>query len=82
MTYLLAKYTLLFLLATILGFVLGYWWSRRRMVDVTESYEDFRLATEQAAQANWKRLWQKLDALPADFEPVDRRLESMAARID
>lgn len=82
MTYLLAKFTLLFLLAAILGFFLGHWWSRRRMVDVTESYEYLRRATERTDQANWSRLWHRLDSLPADFAPVERRLDSLAGKID
>ena len=52
------------------------------MVDVTESYEELRLATEQAEQANWKRLWQKLDVMPTHFAPVQQRLDSLAAKIE
>lgn len=79
MIYLLAKYTLLFLLATVLGFVLGYWWSRRNIVDVSESYEDLRKATERTDTANWDRLWNRLDALPA---PKETDLSSVFERLD
>lgn len=79
MTYLLAKFTLLFLLAAVLGFLLGYWWSRRRMVDVTESYEDLRKATERNDESQWQRLWSRLDALP---EPRDPDLSPVVAGLD
>lgn len=85
MIYLLAKYTLLFLLATVLGFVLGYWWSRRKIVDVTESYEDLRKATERTDNENWERLWSRLDALPApketDLNPVFEHLDGVRSAI-
>lgn len=79
MIYLLAKYTLLFLLASVLGFVLGHWWSRRKFVDVSESYEDLRKATERTDAANWERLWNRLDALP---EPKETDLSSVFERLD
>ena len=53
MTYLLAKYTLLFLLAAALGFVLGYWFSRRNFEDVSESFEDLRKANQRSDDENW-----------------------------
>ena len=85
MIYLLAKYTLLFLLATILGFVLGYWWSRRNFVDVSESYEDLRKATEKTDAANWERLWGRLDALPepkeTDLAPVFASLDTVSSAV-
>jgi len=85
MIYLLAKYTLLFLLATILGFVLGYWWSRRNFVDVSESYEDLRRATEKTDAANWERLWGRLDALPepkeTDLAPVFASLDTVSSAV-
>ncbi len=79
MVYLLAKFTFLFLLASILGFVLGYWWSRRSFVDVSESYEDLRQATQHADAANWERLWSRLDALP---EPKETDLSAVIERLD
>ena len=42
MSYLIAKYFILFLLTAIVSFILGHWWARRRMIDVTESYRDIR----------------------------------------
>ena len=85
MIYLLAKYTLLFVLATVLGFVLGYWWSRRKMVDVSESYEDLRKAAERTDAANWERLWNRIDALPApeetDLSKVFERLDGVRTAI-
>ena len=85
MIYLLAKFTLLFLLATILGFVLGYWWSRRNFVDVSESYEDLRKATEKTDATNWERLWGRLDALPepreTDLAPVFASLDTVSSAV-
>lgn len=85
MIYLLAKYTLLFLLATVLGFVLGYWWSRRNIVDVTEAYEDLRKATERTDAENWKQLWNRLNAIPepekTDLSPVLERIDDMRGAI-
>lgn len=85
MIYLLAKYTLLFLLTAALGFVLGYWWSRRNFVDVSESYEDLRKATDRSDATNWNRLWRRLDAVPeakeADFSPVYERLDGVASAV-
>lgn len=85
MIYLLAKYTLLFVLATVLGFVLGHWWSRRNIVDVSESYEDLRKATERTDAANWERLWNRLDALPApretDLSTVFERLDGVRSAV-
>lgn len=79
MIYLLAKYTFLFLVASALSFVLGYWWSRRNLVDVSESYEDLRKATEQTDAANWDLLWNRLDTLP---EPKETDLSSVFKRLD
>jgi predicted flap endonuclease-1-like 5' DNA nuclease len=85
MTYLLAKYTLLFLMASALGFVLGYWWLRRSFVDVSESYEDLRKATEQTDAANWDRLWNRLDALTVrtetDLSSVFERLDTVRGAV-
>jgi predicted flap endonuclease-1-like 5' DNA nuclease len=71
----------LFLLASALGFILGHWWSRRNFVDVSESYEDLRKATEQTDAANWEQLWKRLDSLPepkeTDLSPVFERLDGV-----
>lgn len=79
MIYLLAKYTLLYLLASALGFLLGYWWSRRNFVDISESYADLRKAAERDDSEQWNRLWDRLDALP---EPKDTDLSGLFERID
>ena len=68
MTYVLAKYTVLFLLTALLGFALGYWFSRRKFVDVTESYEDLRTANSRSDASHWNTLWGRLDSLPAPKE--------------
>lgn len=85
MTYLLAKYTLLFLAASIISFILGYWWSRRKFVDVSDSFE----AITQASSTNsssWERLWQRLDAIgtpeSTDLSGVYGRLDGMTSSID
>lgn len=78
MIYLLAKYTLLFLVATILGFALGYWWSRRRIIDVSDSYATLMDAN---ANSDWSRLWNRLDAIPTsnepDFSDVNARIDKL-----
>ncbi|MCP5090654.1 MAG: hypothetical protein GY949_07010 [Gammaproteobacteria bacterium] len=79
MIYLLAKYTLLFLLAAVLGFMLGYWFSRRNMEDVSESFEDLRRANSRSDDANWDRLWSQLKAIP---EPKETDLSDLYARLD
>lgn len=86
MIYLLAKYALLFLLATALGFMLGYWWSRRNFVDVTESFEDLRKHADRDDSANWEKLWARIDALPqpqeTDLSPVYQRLDGVSTLIE
>ncbi|MDH3577629.1 MAG: hypothetical protein OEO71_07380 [Gammaproteobacteria bacterium] len=79
MTYLLAKYTLLFLLAAALGFVLGWWLSRRNIEDVTESFEDMRKANARSDEQNWQRLWGQLRAIP---ESKETDLTAVYARLD
>jgi predicted flap endonuclease-1-like 5' DNA nuclease len=85
MTYLLAKYTVLFLLTALLGFVLGYWFSRRKFVDVSESYEDLRAASTRSDAMHWDRLWQHLDSIPmpkeTDLTKVNDQLSGVAAAI-
>lgn len=79
MIYLLAKYALLFLLTSALGFILGHWWSRRNFVDVSESYEDLRKASQRNDAENWESLWLRLKALP---EPKETDLSSLQQRLD
>lgn len=79
MIYLLAKYTLLFLLTALLGFVLGYWFSRRNIVDVSESFEDLRKANDRSDTKDWDRLWARLEAVP---EPKDPDFSGVYGRLD
>jgi len=79
MIYLLAKYTLLFVLAALLGFVLGYWFARRNFEDVSESFEDLRKANARSDAAQWDRLFSFLNAMP---EPKETNLSSVYERID
>ena len=85
MTYLLAKYTLLFLAASLFGCVLGYWWSRRSMVDVTDSYSSLRKASERSDSAEWKRLWSRMDEIPEavtpGFKTVNSRIDQLAETV-
>ena len=85
MTYLLAKYTLLFLLAAALGFVLGWWLSRRNIEDVTESFEDMRKSNARSDDQNWERLWGHLRAIPepkeTDLTGVYERLEGVVTSV-
>ena len=78
MIYLLAKYALLFLLTTILGFVLGYWYSRRNFEDVSQSYEDLRKASTRSDTDQWSRLWLELDKMP---KPKDTDLSGVLQSI-
>ena len=79
MTYLLAKFALLFLLASLSGFVLGRWITRRRFVDVSESYEGLREAAGRSDEAQWNRLWSRLDAIP---DPKEINLSGISERLD
>ena len=60
MSYLLAKYTLIFLLTALFSFLLGWWWSRRHFVDVSESYEKM-MRSQQENDGMWLRLWDRFD---------------------
>ncbi len=71
MTYLLAKYTLLFLLTALLSFILGYWWSRRNFVDVSESFEELRRA-KSPDEGLWQTLWDRLDVVKGSIAPTVR----------
>ncbi len=73
MAYLLAKFTLIFLLASVLGMVFGYWWCRRRFVDVTTSHRSL-LAMHEEQQTLWGQLWTRLDASDASLVPKVREV--------
>jgi len=79
MIYLLAKYTLLFILTALLGFVIGYWFSRRNIEDVTESFEDLRQANSRSDAVHWDRLFRHLETMP---EPKETNLSGVYERID
>ncbi len=79
MIYLLAKYSLLFLFAAALGFVLGWWLSRRNIEDVTESFEDMRKSNARSDDQNWERLWGHLKAIP---EPKETDLSGVYERLE
>lgn len=85
MTYLLAKYTLLFLVASLFGYILGFWWSRRGMVDVTENYQSLRKASARSHDAEWTQLWSRMDKLPETIKPpffeINSRLDSIDVEI-
>lgn len=59
MFYLILKYTALFALAALLGFLFGRWWARRSFIDVTHDYA----AMSRAAAAPWEKVWRRLDAV-------------------
>lgn len=84
MAYLLAKFSVLFLLTALLGIFLGYWWSRRSFVDVTESFEALA-RSNRPDTSSWDRLWQRLDALAKPRDPdlsgVYERLEGVSGAI-
>lgn len=85
MTYLLAKYALVFLLSLISGIFFGRWITRRRFVDVSESYDDLRDAATRSDAGQWNKLWGRLDALPApketDYSLLTDRLDGLAYAI-
>ncbi len=58
--------------------------TRRKYVDVSESYAELRAAGHSDA-ASWERLWSRLDSLPlpkeVDFSHVTKRLDSLANAI-
>ncbi|MGI9205965.1 MAG: hypothetical protein ACR2Q3_18255 [Woeseiaceae bacterium] len=78
MIYLLAKYALLFLLVAMSSYLFGSWMTRRKFIDVSDSYEDLRSAGNADAES-WERLWSRLDSLPqpevVDLSIVSKRLE-------
>jgi len=83
--YLLAKYALLFLLVAMSSYMFGSWMTRRKFVDVSESYEAMRSAGSEDAES-WERLWSRLDSLPkpanVDFSGVTKRLDILEAAIN
>ncbi|MEO1034351.1 MAG: hypothetical protein AAFX44_02210 [Pseudomonadota bacterium] len=82
MTYLLVKYALLFLLASVAAFLLGRWSVSRKFVDVTESYEDFRKVANSPDAGRWAQVSERLDQLPVvppvNLAGVTDRLDALA----
>ena len=78
MIYLIAKFALLFLAATILGLLLGYWWAKSRFVDVTESYHSLTSRSEED-RAAMERIWSKVNAL--NLNPLENRVNSIEGLI-
>ncbi|MEN7341415.1 MAG: hypothetical protein AAAFM81_00675 [Pseudomonadota bacterium] len=77
MEYLLAKFAIIFLLAALLGFALGYWWSRRRLIDVTESYSAL-VQQRSDDEARWNTLNERVSGIGDDLAP---RFQSAIAGI-
>lgn len=85
MIYLLAKYALFFLLVAMSSYSFGSWMTRRKFVDVSDSYEDMRSAGNEDTES-WERLWSRLDALPKpaefDLSKVTKRLEELEIAVN
>ena len=75
MTYLIAKYTLLFLIAAVISYLLGRWSVSRKFVDVTDSHISL-LDGAQGESENWSKLWHRFDELPEPRQPDMGRLMS------
>lgn len=92
MIYLLAKYTVLFLLTALFGFVLGYWFSRRNFVDVSESFEELRKASDvdlHPMRIELSSLRSAIEQLPAvethapvDIKPVIKKLGTLEQQVN
>ncbi|MEM8486081.1 MAG: hypothetical protein AAF564_11065 [Bacteroidota bacterium] len=78
MMYLIAKYALLFLGAALLGFLLGRWWTRRRFVDVTSSYEKLFSRLDRG-EGNWDKLWKGLNSLGQRVDSVEHKVDAIPA---
>lgn len=68
MTYLLAKYAIVFLLTALFGFLLGRWWVRRSFVDVSDSYETISKAA--SADVPWDSLWARFDSVDTNVRRI------------
>lgn len=76
MSYLIAKYIFLFLAAALLGFLLGSWWTRRRFVDVSESYESLKTQGNRH-NSSWEKLWRNLSTLSARIDGVEHKIDDI-----
>lgn len=85
MNHLLILFSVIFLVAALLGIELGYWLASRKFVDVTEAYKDLRLANARSDVSHWNRLWKRLDAMPEpremDFTGVNGRIDSLQQQL-
>lgn len=85
MTITFAIYTVTFLLTAAIGVELGYWLARRKFTDVTEAYEDLRLANARSDLTQWNRLWKRLSSMPepkeTDLSEVNSKLESLERQL-
>ena len=96
MTYVLAKYTLLFLLVSLSAFLFGRWMTKRHFVNISESYEDAPVEKDDLSHI-WgigphleSRLnkngifyfWQIADWTAQDIRQIDDRLDTFKGRID
>ena len=79
MSYLIAKYALIFLLSAVMAFLLGRWSVSRRFVDVTESYETLRAASRRSDTSQWEKLWRYFDRAQA---PSSESLSGVTDRLD
>ena len=77
MTELLIPFTVVFLIATLCGFVIGRWSVRRRFVDVTASYETISKAA--AGEVPWDMLWARFDTVDVNTRLIVR--EELEARL-
>jgi hypothetical protein len=77
MSTLFAEFTVVFLLATLCGFLIGRWSVRRKFVDVTESYET--IAKAAAGEVPWDMLWARFDTVDVNMRLIMR--EELDARL-
>ncbi len=66
MFYLILKYTFLFVLAALFGFLFGRWWAKRSFIDVTHDYA----ARARGGAAPWDKLCKRIDAMEASVREI------------
>ena len=72
MTYLIAKYCVVFLLTGLLGFLIGRWSVRRLFVDVTESFDTLSKTSAAAEQAPWDEIRARFDDINGNVRTIVR----------
>ena len=60
MTFLIAQYTVVFVLTLVFGFLFGRWWVRRSFVDVTDSYQG---DSQTPSAPHWEKTWSRIDEI-------------------